>query len=71
MTRKITSTEALAGLIARRGLSRRRFLAAGGSVAAAGLLSGPRGALAAGEFDGKTIVFASWGGSYQDAQKAC
>lgn len=40
------------------------------SAGAAGLAAfGIGAARAAGEFAGKTIVFASWGGSYQDAQK--
>ena len=29
----------------------------------------PRAAFAQKKFDGKKVVFASWGGSYQDAQK--
>jgi putative spermidine/putrescine transport system substrate-binding protein len=64
-------TPSIVEMMQARRLSRRELLAAGGSAIAAGALMGPSGrALAAGEFEGHTIVFASWGGSYQDAQKA-
>jgi putative spermidine/putrescine transport system substrate-binding protein len=52
-------------------LSRRRLLhGMGGALVAAGSLgqmSSP--AIAAREFEGKNITFASWGGAYQDAEK--
>jgi putative spermidine/putrescine transport system substrate-binding protein len=50
-------------------LDRRRFLAATGGAAALGLVGGTKPSLAQGKFAGKKVVFASWGGSYQDAQK--
>ena len=48
-------------------LSRRKLVAAAAGTAA--LLVLPRSAFAQKKFDGKKVVFASWGGSYQDAQK--
>lgn len=50
-------------------LDRRQFLAATGSAATIGLLGGPRGVQAQGKYAGQKVVFASWGGAYQDAQK--
>jgi putative spermidine/putrescine transport system substrate-binding protein len=47
--------------------SRRHVLAGGAAMAGTGLLGLP--AARAQDFSGSTIVFASWGGSYQDAQK--
>jgi putative spermidine/putrescine transport system substrate-binding protein len=52
------------------GLTRRVLLQAAG-LAAAGATLGGRSAAAAQEFAGKTVSFASWGGSYQDAQDKC
>lgn len=49
--------------------SRRRVLGGGAALAAAGLLGWP-GLARARQFDGETLVFTSWGGAYQDAQKA-
>jgi putative spermidine/putrescine transport system substrate-binding protein len=49
------------------GLSRRQLVAATAGAAASLVL--PRAAFAQKKFDGKKVVFASWGGSYQDAQK--
>lgn len=49
----------------RHSVDRRRFIAAMAAVAAC-----PRIARAAKTFDGQKVVFASWGGSFQDAQKA-
>jgi putative spermidine/putrescine transport system substrate-binding protein len=50
----------------------RRDLLKGTMLAAAGaLVSGTAPAFAASDLKGKTVVFASWGGSYQDAQKVC
>jgi putative spermidine/putrescine transport system substrate-binding protein len=53
------------------GASRRRFLQQGGALGAASLLL-PASVLAqkAGSLAGKQIVFVSWGGVYQDSQKA-
>src|ERR1700733_6728509 len=48
-------------------LSRRKLVTAAAGTAA--LLVLPRSAFAQKKFDGKKVVFASWGGSYQDAQK--
>lgn len=50
-----------------RSLDRRHFVAAFATLAATAAFN--RAARAAGEFEGKTVVFASWGGSFQDAQK--
>lgn len=47
---------------------RRRFLAVAGG-AALGLAGVRTASLAEGKFAGQKLVFASWGGSYQDAQK--
>jgi putative spermidine/putrescine transport system substrate-binding protein len=51
----------------------RRYFLGGGASLALGTLAPALGspAWAAGEYAGKTIVFASWGGAYQDAQKIC
>jgi putative spermidine/putrescine transport system substrate-binding protein len=48
----------------------RRRLLQGGSVLALGAIAGVRSARAA-DLTGKTVVFASWGGAYQDAEKQC
>jgi putative spermidine/putrescine transport system substrate-binding protein len=40
-----------------------------GAGAAAGFMALPRAALAQQKFAGRTLVFATWGGQYQDAQK--
>ncbi|HTQ81896.1 MAG TPA: hypothetical protein VMI47_01395, partial [Pseudolabrys sp.] len=48
-------------------LSRRRFVSVAAATAAA--LALPGTARAQKKFDGSKVVFASWGGSYQDAQK--
>src|SRR6185437_9602040 len=53
------------------GLTRRVLLQAAGLAAAGGTLGISREAHAAQEFAGKTVSFASWGGSYQDAQDKC
>jgi putative spermidine/putrescine transport system substrate-binding protein len=53
----------------RLGLDRRQFLAASGGAAAAGLIGAPSAAWAQGKYAGQKVVFASWGGVYQDAQK--
>jgi putative spermidine/putrescine transport system substrate-binding protein len=50
-------------------LDRRRFLAAGKAAAVLGLAAAPQVVHAQGKFAGKKVVFASWGGAYQDAQK--
>ncbi|SMF36468.1 putative spermidine/putrescine transport system substrate-binding protein [Tistlia consotensis] len=50
-------------------VSRRSVLGGGAALAAAGVLGWPAAARA-GAFDGQTVVFTSWGGSYQDAEKA-
>lgn len=50
-------------------LDRRRFLAAAGGATALGIGGAPTLGLAAGKFAGQKVVLASWGGSYQDAQK--
>jgi putative spermidine/putrescine transport system substrate-binding protein len=47
----------------------RRHLLQGGTALAAASFAGP--AVAAADLKGKTLVFASWGGSYQDAEKIC
>jgi putative spermidine/putrescine transport system substrate-binding protein len=52
--------------ISGRPTTRRRVLQ-GGSVLALGV----RSARAAVDLKGKTVVFASWGGAYQDAEKQC
>jgi putative spermidine/putrescine transport system substrate-binding protein len=52
-----------------RNVDRRQFLAASGGIAAAGLLGLPNVARAQGTLAGKKVVFASWGGVYQDSQK--
>ena len=54
-----------------RGVGRREFLAgAGGAVAAAlGWSGAPRSARAQGKYTGQKVVFASWGGIYQEASK--
>lgn len=59
-----------AGMVQSAEWSRRQALIGGVSVAALGILGLPGRALA-GEFTGKKIVFASWGGAYQDAEKVC
>jgi putative spermidine/putrescine transport system substrate-binding protein len=51
-----------------RSFDRRHFVSAFAAVAATAAL--PRAARAAKKFEGQTVVFASWGGSFQDAQKA-
>jgi len=57
-------------LIKGRRCSRRELLAASGSALTLAALSWPASrALAAKQFDGKQVVFASWGGAYQEAQK--
>jgi putative spermidine/putrescine transport system substrate-binding protein len=64
--------EKLAAMIDRMSLSRRSVLggaAAIGGLSMAAALGRPFSALAA-DLKGKTVTFASWGGSYQDAQKA-
>jgi putative spermidine/putrescine transport system substrate-binding protein len=50
-------------------LDRRQFLAASGGAAALGLIGAPAIARAQSKFAGQKVVFASWGGAYQDAQK--
>lgn len=64
----------LASIIAQRSLSRRSVLRGGmtavGGLSIAGAFGHPFPALAA-DLKGKTVTFASWGGAYQDAQKAC
>jgi putative spermidine/putrescine transport system substrate-binding protein len=69
--RKRIEFDDVAAMIRSAELSRRDVLVGGAmsAAAAAGALALPGGALAA-EFTGKKIVFASWGGSYQDAEKA-
>ena len=57
--------------LAGQGFSRRKVLSLGGSLAAASLVALMNHAVPAGQFDGKQVVFASWGGAYQDAQKEC
>ena len=52
-----------------RNVDRRQFLAASGGIAAAGLLGLPNAARAQSTYAGKKVVFASWGGVYQDSQK--
>lgn len=69
---RLNNRKELMELIAGKTLSRREMLALGGSAAlAAGLAGLSPKARAAGKFDGKSVVFASWGGAYQDAQKVC
>ena len=53
--------------------TRRALLRAAGLAGVGGTLVGLSGAdaSAAGKFAGKSVTFASWGGSYQDAQAAC
>ena len=55
------------------GFTRRALLQAAGIAAAGGALAplASTPASAAGKYAGKTITFASWGGSYQDAQAKC
>ena len=50
-------------------VDRRQFLAASGGGAALGLIGSPHSARAQGKYAGQKVVFASWGGAYQDAQK--
>jgi len=50
-------------------LDRRHFLAASGGAAALGLTGTSTPTMAQGKYAGQKVVFASWGGSYQDAQK--
>src|SRR3954453_6571668 len=50
-------------------LDRRQFLAASGGAAALGLIGAPGFARAQSKYAGQKVVFASWGGAYQDAQK--
>ena len=52
------------------GLSRRNLLLGATTVAGLPLLRATR-ALAAPDFKGKTVVFASWGGAYQNAEQTC
>ena len=52
------------------GLSRRNLLLGATAVAGLPLLRATR-ALAAPDFKGKTVVFASWGGAYQNAEQTC
>lgn len=64
------NTKELIELMKGRGLSRRELLAAGGGAMALASFSWPAGrALAAKQFEGRQVVFASWGGAYQEAQK--
>jgi putative spermidine/putrescine transport system substrate-binding protein len=49
--------------------TRRRVLLGGSALALAA--TGARSAHAASDLKGKTVVFASWGGAYQDAEKQC
>ncbi len=51
----------------------RRLMLQGGAALGAGALNAGRGHAqsAAPDLHGKTVVFASWGGAYQDAEKAC
>ena len=53
--------------LAGHSLSRRRFVSA--AAAAMAFVALPFAARAARKFDGEKVVFASWGGSFQDAQK--
>jgi len=53
--------------LAGHSLSRRRFVSA--AAAAMAFVVSPFAARAARKFDGEKVVFASWGGSFQDAQK--
>lgn len=50
-------------------LGRRQFLAASSSAAVLGLLGAAKPVLAESKYAGQKVVFASWGGAYQDAQK--
>ncbi|HEV2550249.1 MAG TPA: ABC transporter substrate-binding protein [Stellaceae bacterium] len=50
-------------------LDRRQFLAVSGSAAALGLLGAGDPGFAESKYAGQKVVFASWGGAYQDAQK--
>jgi putative spermidine/putrescine transport system substrate-binding protein len=50
-------------------IDRRQFLASSGSAAALGLVGAPGLARAQSKYAGQKVVFASWGGAYQDAQK--
>ncbi len=52
-----------------RPLSRREVLRGTTMLAGAAALGGFSPAQAADEYKGKTVVFASWGGAYQDAEK--
>jgi putative spermidine/putrescine transport system substrate-binding protein len=54
-----------------RDLGRRQFLAGAGGAVAAGLgwSGAPRSARAQGKYTGQKVVFASWGGIYQEASK--
>lgn len=64
--------EKLAGMIERMSLSRRSVLggaAAIGGLSMAAAMGRPFSAFAD-DLKGKTVTFASWGGSYQDSQKA-
>ena len=60
------SKDVLASILTGK-LSRRQFMMATGATAAA--LALPGAARAQQKFDGGKVVFASWGGSFQDAQK--
>jgi len=56
-------------------LRRRTFLASSAAIGVVGALGMLRGAtapaLAAKKFEGRKVVFASWGGAYQNAQRDC
>jgi ABC-type Fe3+/spermidine/putrescine transport system ATPase subunit len=47
----------------------RQFLAASGSAVALGLIGAPGPVRAQSRYAGQKVVFASWGGAYQNAQK--
>src|SRR5258707_4005120 len=49
--------------------TRRAILMMAGSTAALSAAGLTRSALAAGKFEGRPVVFASWGGAYQDAER--
>jgi putative spermidine/putrescine transport system substrate-binding protein len=54
------------------GIGRRLVLRGGAALGAAALTAGTNRAQAAEpDLHGKTVVFASWGGAYQDAEKIC
>ena len=61
----------LIDLIDEKQMSKRDVLNLGTISAAVAAFAGTtRSASAAGQLDGKSVVFSSWGGAYQDAQKA-